>query len=238
LATPANIAAATTGNVRLVAGAAGSLAADLTLTFTSKALAASGLSDLALTGGTVTVTGTAYDLASATVANTLALGNTRKGVTNIVVGNSTITNAAYQDALQVVATSSNSGVLSAVNPANIVAGTTGNVAVTTVVAGSLAGTNVALALTSKAAAAGLDDAVLTAQTVAITGAVYDYATSSVPATLVIGNVRLGATRTLSVDNVTVANAAYQDALAVTVTNSGSLALSAVAGPAILSLIHI
>ena len=123
--------------------AAGSLAGDLTLAFTSKALAASGLADVGLTGGTVAVTGFAYDLAQASVASTLSVGNVRKGDTaTIAVGNTTITNATYQDALQVAATSSNTGVLTVANPANIAAGQSGNVTLTTAKAGSLAGTSV------------------------------------------------------------------------------------------------
>ncbi|NBP46309.1 MAG: hypothetical protein EBU72_14045, partial [Betaproteobacteria bacterium] len=233
LTNPALVAAGASGNVAVVANAAGSLAGDLTLGFTSKALAASGLADVGLTGGTVTVSGFAYDLASASVLNTLNVGNVRKGDTaNIVVGNSTITNASYQDALQVAATSSNTGVLTVANPANITAGQTGNVVLTTGVAGSLAGTNVSLVLTSKAAASGLSDATLTPQTVAIAGAAYDYASPDVPAGLTFGNVRLGATATLAVGNTTIANASYQDALAVTVTSAGNAALSAVAGSAI------
>ncbi|NBX34435.1 hypothetical protein EBR16_03610, partial [bacterium] len=203
LTNPALVAAGASGNVAVVANAAGSLAGDLTLGFTSKALAASGLADVGLTGGTVTVSGFAYDLASASVLNTLNVGNVRKGDTaNIVVGNSTITNASYQDALQVAATSSNTGVLTVANPANITAGQTGNVVLTTGVAGSLAGTNVSLVLTSKAAASGLSDATLTPQTVAIAGAAYDYASPDVPAGLTFGNVRLGATATLAVGNTT------------------------------------
>ena len=70
----ANIGAGVDRNLVVTAATAGDLAATLTLGLTSNANNISGLSDVALTAKTVTVTGAAYDVANPTAASTLAFG--------------------------------------------------------------------------------------------------------------------------------------------------------------------
>ena len=186
---PALIAAGATRNVVVTAAKAGLLTDTLTLSLTSKALTGTGLADGAATTQTVAVSGTAYDFAVASHAATLALGNLRVNtaqrtlaVTNALAANGT---AAYQDTLDVTATSSNArlGVVSGAT--GIAATAAGDVTVKALTAGSLAG-SLTLGLTSKAVAgSGLADAALANGVVAVTGAAYDLATASVASTLAI-----------------------------------------------------
>ncbi|NBO16016.1 MAG: choice-of-anchor D domain-containing protein, partial [Betaproteobacteria bacterium] len=215
LTNPADIAAGATSAVGVVAASAGSLAGNLTLGFTSKALAGTTLADAALAGGSVALTGAAYDYAQPTIASTLSLGNRRVGTSaSLLVTNTTRTAAAYQDSLDAVA-STTVGTLSLANPANILAGKSGNVTVTAATAGSLAG-DVTFALTSNAnGVTGLDaTTALTGQTVAVTGAAYDLANPSYATTLALGNRRVGPAEVIAIANPARANgaAAYQDSL--------------------------
>ena len=128
-AAPANIFAAASGDVTLTAASAGSLASTLSLGFSSTGKVAgtaiTGLSAAALTGGTVTVTGEAYDIADASVASSLTLGGVRVGSTaNLAVTNAVRTAAAYQDNLRVAATSADTDVLTVASPTDIAAGAT------------------------------------------------------------------------------------------------------------------
>ena len=82
--------------------------------------------------------------------------------------------------------------------------------------------SVTLTLGSKAlTVSGLADASLAAKSVAVTGAVYDYALASVPTTRALGNIRVGATANLSVGNTTATSADFQDRLAVAATSSAT-----------------
>ncbi|NCA02888.1 MAG: hypothetical protein EBS87_12150, partial [Sphingomonadaceae bacterium] len=224
LTNPADIAAGASGNITLGASVAGSLAGNLSLGLTSKALTGTTLTDVTLAGGSIVLTGAAYDYAQAAVGSTLALGNRRVGyATNVAVTNTVVTDAAYQDSLDVTATTA-VGALTLANPANILAGKSGNVVVTAATAGSLAG-DVALALTSNAnGVTGLTSAGLTGATVAVTGAAYDLAQASFNTSLALGNVRRGASTNFAVGNTVVTSAAFQDSLAV-VASSANAALT-------------
>ena len=193
--------------------------------------AASGLLDKDLGTLNVAVTGAVYDYAKVAVTNApLAFGNVRTDATvanrTLTFGNTTITDANYQDAL-LVATTANNGKLTATG-ATIAAGTTGNltVAISTATAGSLADT-LAVSQTSKAAAANLLDKDLGSLNVAVTGAVYDYAKATLASTsLALGNVRPGAADTLSVANEVITSSTYQDGLLVAATSAnGNLTLT-------------
>ena len=232
LANPANIAAGADRNLVVTAATAGVLDATLTLGLTSNANNVAGLVNQALAGKTVAVTGAAYDVANATVQPTLALNGVRVGSTaNLAVTNAVRTLAAYQDDLGVTATAGTAQ-LTLANPALIAAGATRNVVVTAAKAGLLTDT-LTLSLASKAlAASGLADGATTSQTVAVTGTAYDYAVGNVASSFDLGNVRVGATKTLSVGNVAAGDATYQDNLAVTVTAVGNAALGAVADASI------
>ncbi|GBL30559.1 hypothetical protein EMGBS10_17090 [Opitutia bacterium] len=101
------------------------------------------------------------------------------------------------------------------SPANLAAGSTGYVGVTAAKAGSLAGV-VSVALASNTnGVTGLTGATLTAQSLAVTGAAYDFAGATLASSsLTLGNIRVGATTNLAVTNTLAANgnAAYQDKL--------------------------
>mgnify|MGYP003353897789 FL=1 len=124
---------------------AGTLADALTVALTSKA-AAAGLNDQRFADLNVVVTGGVYDYAQAAYSNaTLAFGNVRQGVGSLTrsvgVTNTTVTNALFQDSLDVVGAVANAK-LAASAPVNAAAGATGVVTVTasTALAGSLADT--------------------------------------------------------------------------------------------------
>ena len=84
-----------------------------------------------LRAGTVALTANVYDLATATLGATrLTLGNVRVASTaGFDVTNTVVTDAAFQDKLDVLATSAN-GKLTIANPASLAAGTTGAVTLT------------------------------------------------------------------------------------------------------------
>ena len=207
--------------------AAGALADSVSLGFTSNANGVTGLNNATLAAGTLTVTGAAYDLARATVASALALGNVRVGATaDLAVANTVISTAAFQDDLSVAAAGANAK-LAYANPANIAAGNTGNVGLTVLAAGSLSD-SVTLTLGSKAlTVSGLADASLAAKSVAVTGAAYDYAQAAYASSVSLGNVRRGAALTRAIANTVATAAAYQDNLLVTAsTTNANLAVLA------------
>ena len=139
---------------------AGSLADTITLSLTSNANSVSGLSNSSITpSGTIAVTGNVYDYAKANYNGaSLDFGYVHKGASvsnqNVAIGNKTITNASYQDTLDVSGTST-SGLVSVTGFNGLAASTNGAttdnlvVGVDSSTVGSLAGT-VNLTLTSNA----------------------------------------------------------------------------------------
>ncbi|NBO16068.1 MAG: hypothetical protein EBV20_13230, partial [Betaproteobacteria bacterium] len=224
---PADIAAGASGDVGVTVLAAGSLADSLTLAFTSKALAGTGLSDLALAAKNVALTGAAYDYASPSYAATMDLGNIRKGgAVTRSVANAVLTSAAYQDNLLVTATTANQALTVGAPATAIAAGASGNLSFTGTAVGVLSA-NVALGLESVAlAGTNLANKTLTAGAIAVSGTVYDVATATHDATFALGDLRKGATRGLAVTNTVLAggSATYQDSLDV----AGSTASTALA----------
>ena len=227
-AAPADIRANLAGDVTLTAATAGLLDNTLALAFTSTGKVAgtaiSGLTSSALTAGTVTVTGAAYDYANPSAASTLAFANVRRGDTmKLAVSNAVITAAAYQDDLS-VASAFGTNKLTAVNPANIGAGLSGNVVVTAAKVGSLADT-LTLTYGSKAlAASGLANGADTTQSVTVSGTAYDLAQPSHAATFDLQNIRVTTgTGSLKVTNAVAAggDANYQDKLDIAATSSNA-----------------
>ena len=217
------------GNIGVTAAIAGALDGTVAVALASNANGVLGLTGASLTAQTLTVTGAAYDFATAAVASSLTLNNVRTGtLTNVSVGNVVTTSAAFQDSLDVAATSSN-GKLTLTNPANIAAGASRNLVVNAATAGVLDAT-LTLALTSNANGVnGLNNAGLTAQTIAVTGAAYDLARPTVATTLAIGNRRVGYAADLNIANATLTSATYQDSLDVTsATSNAKLTLGSVA----------
>ena len=187
-----------------------------------------GFANTVLRAGNVALSANVYDLASATLgATSLTLGNVRvAGTAGFDVTNTVVTDAAFQDSLDVVATAAN-GKLTFANPARLAAGATGAVTLTAATAGVLDAT-VAVGLTSNAnGLAGLTNVGLAGQSVAVTGAAYDFAQPTVAATLALGNVRARSAGSLAVTNAVVTDAAFQDSLDVTATTAvANLAVTA------------
>lgn len=165
LVNPGLVLPLSSDNVVITAASAGFLDDTIGLTLTSSALV-NDLTNVNLASGTVTVTGLAYDFAKPTVSPTRALGNVRVGATaNLVVTNTTISNASFQDKLAVAATSSATGVITVADPAApIAAGQSGNVVLTAMAPGLLTST-AALGFVSQAlAGTGLDNLTSRART--------------------------------------------------------------------------
>ncbi len=242
-------AGATTNNLSLSANTAtaGSLASTEALTLTSNANGVSGLSNGTATvvgvPAAITTTGGVYDYAQAKyTGGALAFGNVRTGAVvadkTIAFGNQTITNAAYQDTLDVSATTGNAKVTATGFTGLAASGagaTTNNLSLSanTATAGSLASTE-ALTLTSNAnGVSGLSNGTATVvgvpAAITTTGGVYDYAQAKYTGTtLAFGNIHTGAVvadQTVAFGNQTVTNAAYQDTLDVSAT-TGNAAVTA------------
>jgi fibronectin-binding autotransporter adhesin len=159
-----NIAGGGSGSGNLLVGLGTSLTAGAqlgttTLALFSNAVNSSGLAQQAISSQTITITGSTYDFAQAKfTGTTLDFGVVHVGASvagqNVAFGNQTVTNASFQDSLNVSATTGNARV-TATGFTGLAAsaggGTTNNVAVSvsTATAGSLAST-LALTLTSNA----------------------------------------------------------------------------------------
>jgi hypothetical protein len=148
------------------------LDATVAVGLTSNANGLAGLTNEALTGQSVAVTGAAYDYAQPTVAATLALGNVRANtVGSLAVANTLVTSAEFQDSLDVTAATAIANLL-VTAPANIVAGQASSVGLAIGAAGSLGGT-ITLGLTSNAnGVANLQNLAFADRTVTVTGSAY------------------------------------------------------------------
>ncbi len=230
------VAGGSTGNITVglsTASTAGAKSGTVTVGLNSTAVNSSGLSNQAITSQVITVNGAAYDTANAGYATTTkAFGNVRVGSSpatqNISFTNAAITNASYQDSLDVSGSKTNSKITLG-NGFNVAAGASpGNLSVdaNTATAGSLADT-ITLSLTSNAnSVSGLSNSSITpAGTIAVTGNVYDYANAGYATTTkAFGNVRVGsspATQNISFTNAAITNASYQDSLDVSGSKTNS-----------------
>ncbi len=236
---------AASNNLSLAANTAttGSLAATTSLTLGSNASGVAGLSNGSATvvgsPAAITTSGGVYDYANAKYTSaTLAFGNVRVGAAvasqSVAIGNQTVTNAAYQDSLDVSATTGNAKV-TATGFTGLAASTNGaassnlTLAANTATAGSLAAT-ANLTLGSNAnGVAGLSNGTATVAgspaAITTTGGAYDYAAATYTgATLDFGNVHAGASvanQTVAFGNQTVTDAAYQDSLDVSATTGNA-----------------
>ncbi|HLG89932.1 MAG TPA: choice-of-anchor D domain-containing protein [Alphaproteobacteria bacterium] len=161
---------------------------------------------------TLSIGGAAYDYANPTVNNSpIVFGNhhvkdviTQQGVS---ITNTVVSNAAFQEGLDAGAGAVTGGVTTNGGSfTNLAAGSTNNSAITvgidTTTAGSKSGT-VALSLTSNGAIDGLANTALSSQSVTVTGAVYNLASSNIIAPINFGVLHTGAgnvTKTLSITN--------------------------------------
>ena len=211
-----NLAAGNSGSVTYTANTAGTLGATSTLGLVSSANGVTGLSNSTLATGNVSVSGAAYDYARPSYAASLAFNNVRVGATRaLTVGNTTISNSAYQDSLNVTPNNGGNGALGVSGSFNLAAGSSGSVTYTANTAGTLGATSTLGLVSSANGVTGLSNSTLATGNVSVSGAAYDYARPSYAASLAFGNVRVGATRALTVGNTTISNSAYQDSLNVT-----------------------
>lgn len=191
--------------------------------------------------GTIALSGTAWNWASAKVSSgTYAFGNVRTGsaasAQTFAVGNQAVSLASYQDLLNVTGSTNNTHV-SVTGFQNLASSTNGtttsnvSLAANTGTAGNLAST-VSLTYTSNAnGLAGLSSGTATfvsgsAPTLATTGGVYDYANAVYTGTaMAFGFVHRGGSSvsgTLAIGNQTVTNSSYQDLLNVTGSTGNAL----------------
>jgi hypothetical protein len=167
-------------------------------------------------GGSLGTTVNVYDYASPSLVTSLSFSNVRVGATkNLSVSNNTISNASFQDSLDVTGSLPGGSNLGVSGPVNVTAGGSTSLTYTATMAGSLAATST-VGLTSNAnSVPGLSNLALANSSVAISGAAYDYASPSLVTSLSFSNDRVGATKNLSVNNNTISNASFQDSLDVT-----------------------
>ncbi|MCE9612342.1 MAG: autotransporter-associated beta strand repeat-containing protein [Chthoniobacter sp.] len=215
-------------------GTAGAKTGTVPITLATNGTGTSGYASTALTGQTVTVNGGVYDFANPTLGG-VAFGNVRTSGTaatqNLSVQNATVTNASFQDSLDVAlsgTTTSNGAVTVTPQTYNLLSGAVANTSIQfsadRSVAGSLAGSK-ALTLTSNAnGVSGLSNADLST-TVNFTGGAYDLANANYTgAVLAFGTVHAGASvasQTVAFGNQTVTNASFQDALDVSATTGNA-----------------
>ena len=182
------VAGGSTGNITVglsTASTAGAMSGSVTVGLNSTAVNSSGLSNQAITSQVITVNGDAYDYAQANYNGAaLDFGYVHQGASvsnqTVAIGNQTITNASYQDLLDVSGSSTNGNVgVTGFNglAASTNGATTDNVSVgiDSSVLGSVAGT-VNLTLTSNAnGVTGLSNGTATRSgsgAITTTGAVY------------------------------------------------------------------
>ena len=171
-------AAGTTGTVTLGLDSLTAGAKSGSAIVTVSSVGVGGFANTSLVTGTVALSGSVYDYATATIADTvLDFGNVHAGATgvtrNLSVTNTKVTDATYQDNLSATATAAAAG-LSVNTLSALAADTTGNLVFTaaTGTAGSLAGA-VTFTLDSTNAVSGLDAKSLTSTAVVTTtGSVY------------------------------------------------------------------
>ena len=174
----ASAAAGTTGVVTLGLDSATAGAKSGSAVVTVASVGVGGFANTTLATGTVSLTGSVFDYAQATIADAvLDFGNVHTGaagtVRNLSVTNTKVTNAAFQDNLTVSATTSAAGI-NVTTLSELAADTTGNLVFTAApnTVGSLAGT-VTLSLNSTNTVSGLDAKALTSTAViTTTGSVY------------------------------------------------------------------
>ena len=239
---PGNILADTSNNVTYTAVTAGDLTATSALGFTSNHNGVAGLSDLALTGANLGITGTAYDFANASfTGTTLAFGNVRAGSSpagqNVAFTNPVITSAPLQDSLDVSAGNANvtatgfTGLLAGGAAQNLV------VSAITSTAGSFASvlqtSDNSLTLTSNAnGVSGLSNANLSsAQVINVTGSVYDFASpTNTSSSISFGTVHVGSSQSVAIGNAVITSAAFQDTLNASGTpTNGNLSVTSFTG---------
>ncbi|NBX01911.1 choice-of-anchor D domain-containing protein, partial [bacterium] len=231
------VAGGSSGNITVglgTASTAGAKSGTVTVGLNSTAVNSSGLANQAITSQVITVNGAAYDTANAGYATTTkAFGNVRVGSSpaqqTVSFTNNAITNASYQDSLDVSGSKTNSKITLG-NGFNVAAGASAKnltVDASTTTAGSLADT-ITLSLTSNAnSVSGLSNSSITPTgTIAVTGNVYDYAQANYDgASLDFGYVHKGASvsnQNVAIGNKTITNASYQDLLDVSGTSTSGL----------------
>lgn len=210
------LAAGNTDSSSIKAGidtsSAGDKSGTVTLGLVSNGTGTSGLGNTALTSQSVNVYGAAYDYAQATVGSPIAFGNHHVGDVvaqqGVSITNTVVSNAAYQESLDASIAGTSGGVTTNGGSFNLLgAGNTDNssikVGIDTSTAGDKSGA-VTLGLVSDGTGtSGLGNTPLASKNVNVTGAVYNYASSSSIAPVNFGIHHVGdpaVTQTLPVTN--------------------------------------
>jgi autotransporter-associated beta strand protein len=175
-----------------------------------------------------------YNLASAASSQTVNLGNTRVGTAltgSVTLTNSAAANATYTETLSTGNFSSTTtGFTTSGSASNIAGGGSGsgNLVVglgAGLAAGAQSGTTTLALFSNAVNSSGLAQQSITAQTITITGGVYDFAQAKFNgATLDFGVVHRGASvssQSVTFGNQTVTNASYQDSLNVSATTGNA-----------------
>ena len=184
----AGLAGGASDNTSMVIGVSeamtgGHRSGTVTVNFTSKAVGGSGLSDTTLTSQTLALTGDVYNYAAAnTLSTPISFGSIHAGSsfgTQTVAVQNTAPSGEYTEGLAAGFGTPSSGITATGSIAGLAGGASDNasmvVGISDTTAGHKSGT-VAVNLTSKAVGgSGLSDTALTAQTVTLTGDVYNYA---------------------------------------------------------------
>ncbi|MGH7995473.1 MAG: beta strand repeat-containing protein, partial [Opitutaceae bacterium] len=227
-------ASSTAISVGLNGASAGQLTGTATLGFETEAINGSGLGTASVGSQTVNVTGTAYQLAQASVAptdNPLNLGNARIGGTlsqNLTITNSAPDTSGYTETLggTVQGTSGSATATGSISNVAAQASSTGiAVGLATSAAGAVSG-SATLAFTSNAVnASGLGTTSLGTQTVNVQGAVYQAAQGSAGSPVNLGNFHVGdtASQALTVSNVAPNTSGYTENLGASVTGTSGAA---------------
>jgi hypothetical protein len=221
----AGAAASTAITVGINTSTAGNKSGTATLNLVSNGATTSGLGLTTLTPATVTVNGAAYDYANASVnPAVIAFGNVHTGSTvaqqAVTVGNSTITNAAFQEGLNAsfgilgAGITTNGGSIT-----NLAAGSSNNTAMTVGINTSTVGSinsTAQIGLVSNGTISGLANTTLTGKAVTVTGTVWDLAQSNTIAPISIvahtGDGGGSVSQALSIQNVVQNNASFQEGL--------------------------
>jgi hypothetical protein len=232
--------------VGLSTGTAGALSGTAVLGLTSDGTGLDGLGTTALASQTVSLTGAAYNYATAALAGTLSFGQHHVGVTdNVALALTNIAaTGAYSEALNASfsGTALSSGSFTTAGTVTTLAAGSSNassllIKLVTSTAGTVAGNAFVTISSNGTGIDGLGTTSLGVDTVAVSGALFNYATAVLgTATLSLGQGHVGVadTKTLSVKN-SAATGAYSEGLDAKFTGTSLTSGSFVTGGTLTAL---
>ncbi len=222
-------AASTALGVTLATATAGVISGSATLALASDGGSIDGLGITQLSGQTIAVTGTVYNVATASLLTASPIRFANHHVGDVVSQSVTLTNAAaaggYSENLDASVASVTGGLSGQGSVSSLAAGASSTaitLALGTATAGAIAGTATLNLLSDGAGIDNLGTTVLTAQTIAATGTLYSYATASNVGSVNFGVVHVGslASQALSLRNLA-ATDGYGENLDATIATATS-----------------